>query len=100
MIYEYRCEDCSKLFEVWAKMSDPPPAVCPTCGASKIERVISATAFALKGSGWYTSDYKRKEAAPAAPKSAGAEPTAGSTPVAAETKAATTSDTTSKASSE
>lgn len=67
MIYEYKCSDCTELFEVWAKMSDAPPAACPKCESPKIERVISVTSFALKGSGWYTTDYKRKAAAPATP---------------------------------
>ena len=42
------------------KMSDPAPEKCTACGSSnKMERVISATSFALKGSGWYTTDYRR-----------------------------------------
>jgi putative FmdB family regulatory protein len=59
MIYEYKCNQCETVHEVWAKMSDPAPNACPHCGAPKLERVISKTSFALKGSGWYTSDYKK-----------------------------------------
>jgi putative FmdB family regulatory protein len=59
MIYEYGCNDCGHRFEVWAKVSEPAPESCPQCHQPKIEKIISATAFALKGSGWYTSDYKR-----------------------------------------
>jgi putative FmdB family regulatory protein len=59
MIYEYKCGDCEKVHEVWAKMSDPAPAHCPECQSPKLEKVISATSFALKGSGWYTTDYKK-----------------------------------------
>ena len=36
-IYEYECHRCHHLEEVWAKMSDPPPAACPVCGAAKSE---------------------------------------------------------------
>jgi putative FmdB family regulatory protein len=59
MIYEYQCQSCKHVQEVWQKMSDPGPDKCEKCGAEKPERVISKTSFALKGSGWYTTDYKR-----------------------------------------
>lgn len=59
MIYEYKCADCGKVFEVWAKMSDPAPDQCPACESPKLEKLISSTSFALKGSGWYTTDYKK-----------------------------------------
>lgn len=61
MIYEYRCQKCGDIKEFWMKISDPHPVECPTCGPAELERVISKTSFALKGSGWYTTDYKRKE---------------------------------------
>ena len=60
MIYEYRCNDCEQISEVWAKMSDPAPDVCPKCGKkTNLEKVISKNSFALKGTGWYTTDYKK-----------------------------------------
>ncbi len=59
MIYEFKCGDCEKVSEVWMKMSDPNPTQCPLCGSTKFERIISNTSFALKGSGWYTTDYKK-----------------------------------------
>ena len=63
MIYEYVCNDCEHRFEVWAKISDPAPSACPKCQSSKLEKVIFATNFALKGTGWYTTDYKKPKAA-------------------------------------
>jgi len=59
MIYEYACQDCEHRFEVWAKIADPAPESCPKCQSAKLEKVIFATNFALKGSGWYTTDYKK-----------------------------------------
>jgi putative FmdB family regulatory protein len=60
MIYEYRCDKCEKVNEFQMKMSDPHPVVCPSCNAQgSLERIISRTSFALKVSGWYTTDYKR-----------------------------------------
>lgn len=55
-IYEYRCQDCSHEFERMQKFSDPPVEVCPTCAGS-VQKLISRSAFHLKGSGWYVTDY-------------------------------------------
>lgn len=55
-IYEYRCQDCSHEFERMQKFSDPPIEVCPTCAGS-VQKLISRSAFHLKGSGWYVTDY-------------------------------------------
>lgn len=57
-IYEYRCEDCHHEFERMQKFSDPPISTCPTCAGS-VQKLISRSAFHLKGSGWYVTDYAR-----------------------------------------
>ncbi len=57
-IYEYACEPCKKVHEVMQKFSDEPLAACPDCGAP-VQKLMSLSGFALKGTGWYTSDYKR-----------------------------------------
>lgn len=56
-IYEYACAACGNEFEEWQKMSDPPVRTCPKCKKKKVERLISRTAFQLKGSGWYADLY-------------------------------------------
>src|SRR3569623_1026159 len=56
-IYEYACAACGHEFEVWQKMSDPPVRTCPKCKKKKVERLISKTAFQLKGGGWYADLY-------------------------------------------
>jgi putative FmdB family regulatory protein len=61
-IYEYRCAACGHQFEAWQKMSDAPVSECPECSAADVEKLISATSFQLKGSGWYVTDYGRKDA--------------------------------------
>ncbi len=67
MIYEYKCNDCGQVSEVYAKMSDPAPEACPKCQKKgTLEKIISSTSFALKGSGWYTTDYKRSSPSTAA----------------------------------
>ena len=61
-IYEYRCEKCG-TFEVTQKITDKPFTRCPRC-KSKVKKLISNTSFQLKGTGWYVTDYARKEKAP------------------------------------
>ena len=59
-IYEYQCERCGNGFEKWQKFSDPVADKCPTCG-EKSRRLISQSTFVLKGTGWYVTDYGRKD---------------------------------------
>ena len=66
-IYEYHCEKCGRSFEKMEPVASEKETTCE-CGA-KAKRLISQSAFHLKGSGWYTSDYKSKpkqESCPAA----------------------------------
>jgi putative FmdB family regulatory protein len=56
-IYEYECSACGHQFEEWQKMSDSPVRTCPKCKKKKVERLISQTAFQLKGGGWYADLY-------------------------------------------
>lgn len=55
-MYEYKCESCGNQFELRQKFSDPPATECPDCGGA-VAKLISATAFALKGGGWYKENY-------------------------------------------
>ena len=57
-IYEYRCLDCGHQFELMQKFSDPPAETCTSC-AGTVQKLISRSAFHLKGSGWYVTDYGR-----------------------------------------
>jgi putative FmdB family regulatory protein len=63
-LYEYECE-AGHRFEIIRKFSDPPVEKCPKCGAL-VHKVQSAPAFHLKGTGWYITDYAKKDAPPAA----------------------------------
>lgn len=45
-IYEYRCTDCRRVLEVFLRsMNSTPsaPSVCPRCGSSRLQRLISRT---------------------------------------------------------
>lgn len=59
-IYEYKCPDCGHVFDVMQKFSDDPVTVCPKCAGQQVKKLISATAFVLKGSGWYKDHYGLK----------------------------------------
>ncbi len=60
-IYEYACSGCGHELEAWQKISEKPKKVCPSCHARKLERLISNTSFQLKGTGWYVTDYAKKD---------------------------------------
>jgi len=55
-VYEYKCNKCGHITEMWQKFSDPPLAKCEICGGS-VKKIISQNTFHLKGSGWYVTDY-------------------------------------------
>lgn len=70
-IYAYQCSACGHQEDVMQKMSDAPLSVCPKCGTETFSKQITAAGFALKGSGWYATDFKggakpaeKKEEAP------------------------------------
>lgn len=63
-IYEHKCSACGHVFEEWGRISDDSERrSCPRC-AAEAPRILSNTAFVLKGGGWYVTDYGyRKNAA-------------------------------------
>jgi len=62
-MYEYRCESCDNQFELRQKFSDQPATECPKCGGP-VAKLVSSTAFALKGGGWYNENYSSGGAKP------------------------------------
>jgi putative FmdB family regulatory protein len=61
-LYEYECGACGHRFEIIQRFSDPPLDTCPKCGRT-LRKLQSAPAFQFKGSGWYVTDYARKDSA-------------------------------------
>jgi len=59
-IYEYECSKCGKRIEVIQKMSDKPLKKHEDCGGT-LSKLISAAGFQFKGTGWYVTDYARKD---------------------------------------
>jgi putative FmdB family regulatory protein len=63
-LYEYQCDGkCGKRFEKIQKFSDPPVEKCPNCGGP-CHKLLSSPAIQFKGSGWYITDYARKDSSP------------------------------------
>jgi putative FmdB family regulatory protein len=56
--YEYKCPN-GHVFEVFKRISDPPPEICVTCGASPVQTVLYPVPVHFRGSGFYSTDYGR-----------------------------------------
>ncbi|MCP4473912.1 MAG: zinc ribbon domain-containing protein [Gammaproteobacteria bacterium] len=63
-IYEYRCRHCQHQFDKLQKMSDAPLQTCPQCQHETLNKLISASGFQLKGSGWYVTDFRDNDKKP------------------------------------
>jgi putative FmdB family regulatory protein len=59
-LYEYQCDACGHRFEKIQKFSDPLVDTCPKCG-STVRKLMSSPAFQFKGSGFYITDYAKKD---------------------------------------
>ena len=59
-LYEYQCEACGHRFEKIQKFSDPLVDVCPVCDGV-VRKLISSPAIQFKGSGFYITDYPKKD---------------------------------------
>jgi len=60
--YDYKCKKCERLFEVVQSMNDKPLTKCDECGGT-LKRLIGAGAgLIFKGTGFYCTDYKAKNA--------------------------------------
>jgi putative FmdB family regulatory protein len=58
-IYEYSCKKCGKTIEVIQRFADAPLKKHEGCGGA-LTKLISASGFQFKGTGWYVTDYARK----------------------------------------
>jgi len=57
--YKFKCDVCGKVFSKLMAFSDSEPE-CSKCGGP-VQKVITGGAGVIyKGSGFYTTDYKKK----------------------------------------
>lgn len=66
--YEYQCQACGHRLEVLQKISEAALRDCPQCGAAALKKLVSKSAFRLKGGGWYETDFKHGDKAKAGDK--------------------------------
>lgn len=59
-VYEYECGDCQVHFERNQSFDAEPLAMCPEC-RGKARRIIHSIPIIFKGSGFYTTDSRKKE---------------------------------------
>src|SRR5206468_7361690 len=60
-LYEYECDACGRRFELIRRFSDPPADTCAVCGAGPVRKLFSSPAIQFKGSGFYITDYPKKD---------------------------------------
>ena len=88
--YEYECGDCRKKFEVFQKMTDEYLKHCPKCQGNVRRLVGTGAGVIYKGSGFYTTDYRKPAYKEAARKESGPSTSTTSAP---KSDAAKSSDT-------
>jgi putative FmdB family regulatory protein len=76
-IYTYKCASCGFAQDEMQKMSDALLTVCPSCGKADYAKQVTAAGFALKGTGWYATDFKDSGSKPAAAKPEAPAPACG-----------------------
>jgi putative FmdB family regulatory protein len=57
--YEYKCEACGQVLEIFQPITEKPLKKCSACGALKLKRLIGGGGgIIFKGSGFYQTDYR------------------------------------------
>jgi putative FmdB family regulatory protein len=70
--YDYECQSCGNVIEVFHSMSESPEVSCDKCKSTDVVRKITGGAgFIFKGTGFYTTDYKNKKQVPSCPSGGG-----------------------------
>jgi putative FmdB family regulatory protein len=54
--YDYKCEECGHVFEVFHGMNEDPDIECPRCGSDPVRVISGGSGIIFKGSGFYATD--------------------------------------------
>lgn len=57
--YDYKCSNCSHVFEHFQSMMDDPLSLCPECGGEVKRMIGGGSGLIFKGSGFYVNDSKK-----------------------------------------
>lgn len=69
-IYGYKCDQCGHQLEVLQSLSAEPLRICPECGGP-LRKLLYPAGIVFKGSGFYSTDYKRSSSGSPASKGSG-----------------------------
>lgn len=58
-IYRFRCCSCGVEFRELLAYGDGKAINCPECGSGEVEKLLPRFGVIYKGSGFYTTDYRR-----------------------------------------
>ncbi len=58
--YTYRCKQCGMEFDHFQSIADPPLQNCPSCNGQLVRVITGGAGLIFKGSGFYITDYARK----------------------------------------
>jgi putative FmdB family regulatory protein len=85
--YEYECQKCGHHYELYQSIKDGPKRTCPKC-RGRVKRLLGTGAgLIFKGSGFYTTDYRKPSYAEGAKKDSGATPSPAADPKTSPVKA-------------
>ncbi len=59
-IYRYKCKQCGEEFRELVALGDGAAVCCTACGSSQVVRALSTFGVVYKGSGFYTTEYRRR----------------------------------------
>jgi putative FmdB family regulatory protein len=94
--YEYECQKCHHRFELFQSIKDKPKTSCPNC-RGRVKRLLGTGAgIIFKGSGFYTTDYRKPSYKEAANKESGTPTPASTAKEPAGSKLSTTQSSPSK----
>ena len=60
-VYAYACKDCGHAFDIRQSFSDDALTVCPECGGG-LRKKFNSVGVVFKGSGFYRTDSRGKDA--------------------------------------
>ena len=98
--YDYRCDACGNVFEVFQSFSEDPLSKCPegNC-AGEVKKIFSAPGISFKGSGFYKNDSRSKSSSSSSSSSSSEPKSTSSDSSGSDSKAKDSSSSTSKGSS-
>lgn len=63
--YQYRCQDCDVLHEVFQSFTDDALTICPSCDGA-LRKLYNSVGVVFKGTGFYRTDSRDSSSGSAA----------------------------------